>query len=372
MEKSPKKILFCFHEAALSGAPMVLYRYLMHLTENSGFDIHIAVPEHGPLAKELSKKFTVHHVSFEPSTSNSRSAISRMLKKGNSILLMTDLLKSLHPELIYLNTVVFQKYIHDWIQVSKGAKICWHIHELDLACKILDISNLESDKVHLFIANSEETRTFLTEEMGVNKNKIVVQYPAINTAKVAHYQNLTQKPFVVGSVGAGITRKGIELFLLLAAIYKRTYPTDQVLFVWRGSTYALRHEIEYDIRKAQLSNVVLEKAGYDVETFYQKICLYACVSKEESFGLAPVEAMSYGVPLIAFQNSGAVERLAASSGGLAVPYFDLVSFSKAIHLLYEDSLRMNELSVKAIAFASDFTIEKLYPHWWQQVQNLLK
>lgn len=75
-------------------------------------------------------------------------------------------------------------------------------------------------------------------------------------------------------------------------------------------------------------------------------------SLEESFGMVLVEAMAYGVPVVAGQASGAVPWVVAD-GGLLVDVTSVAAISAAVERLLTDAALYEQVSARAVAIVAE-------------------
>lgn len=140
--------------------------------------------------------------------------------------------------------------------------------------------------------------------------------------------------FVVGSVGRFVPEK--EYFLLIEAAAAVLEADSSVTFVLVGDGLE-RPAIEALVNSKGLQNKIL-LPGFQSRPLEWIAAFDAFVSSSpwESFGLAILEAMSLGVPVIASDSSGPRELLVAGESGLLVPVGDAKALTKAILRLSKD------------------------------------
>jgi glycosyltransferase involved in cell wall biosynthesis len=91
-------------------------------------------------------------------------------------------------------------------------------------------------------------------------------------------------------------------------------------------------------------------------------------SRDEIFGLVPVEALMCGTPVVVCSDSGCAQVIAATGGGLAVPFADPRALTEAMQkiLMHEDRWRRRAAAARIIArrlFGADVVarqLEQLY------------
>ena len=92
-------------------------------------------------------------------------------------------------------------------------------------------------------------------------------------------------------------------------------------------------------------------------------------SLEESFGMVLVEAMSYGVPVVAGKYSGAVPWV-VEDGGLLVDVSNLDEIVEASHQLLSDQALYQKISRRALEVVQQrFPIQKIADDYLELYQK---
>ena len=95
--------------------------------------------------------------------------------------------------------------------------------------------------------------------------------------------------------------------------------------------------------------------------------IYSFPSDEEPFGLAPVEAMAAGVPVVASRTGGLIEIMEDGKNGILVPPRDTKAIACALEALAKDETLRKSLSeagrARARFFDSGIAMEQLEGHF---------
>lgn len=100
-----------------------------------------------------------------------------------------------------------------------------------------------------------------------------------------------------------------------------------------------------------------------LRTHYQESSIYIMTSRWEGFGLVLTEAMSFGLPIISFKNSGSNEVLDDGKFGILVEQGSIEGFSQKLELLISNYDLRKEYSFKSLQRANYFEIESIIKKW---------
>lgn len=206
----------------------------------------------------------------------------------------------------------------------------------------------EADRV---VVNSQWTADAL-QVQGVPREKIVIVPQAYEPAgprpapRTVHHRRLT-----VLWVGSVLIRKGIPYFVEAA----RKLP--HVRFVVVGAI-----GITDTARATAPPNV--EWVGPvnrdQVADFYASADVFALPTLSDGFAITQLEAMSYGLPVVATPNCG--EVVTDGHDGFIVPSTDAAALAARFATFDEDRPRLAELSRNALATAQRFSLNAMAEH----------
>src|SRR6185503_2648298 len=122
-----------------------------------------------------------------------------------------------------------------------------------------------------------------------------------------------------------------------------------------------QQEIEALVKELGLtSRVRLLDSIVDVPNFLAGLDVFVSASRSEAFGLAIVEAMASGVPVVATRTAGAEEVIEHDQTGRLVPVRDVEGLAQAISELSSDKRQRQFLSVNARRMVTErFSLERM-------------
>ena len=143
------------------------------------------------------------------------------------------------------------------------------------------------------------------------------------------------EPLVLGA-GYADMRKGFDLFLQIWRLCQQH--GAKVHFCWIGAMDPeLRHWLAVELEgAAQTGTFHLPGYRADVEGFFAAANAFALTSREDPFPSVALEALSLGVPVVAFEGSGGIPDLLEDEDlGVVVKYGDAPLFAQSLTRLID-------------------------------------
>lgn len=332
-----KNILFVHSSSELYGSDRSLLNIVKNI-DKSKYNIYIVLPCIGPLVDEMKKIKGVEVKIFEVAVLRRKNlsvkGIFQYIKDYiKSIKYLKNIIKQYNIDIVDTNTaVVFPGAI---AAKKTNIKSVWHIREI-ISNKYENriISFIMNKYADIIVANSKATGNALK----VNQDKIRVVYNAVEEKEDIKYNVHDQ--LVVGMAGRINRWKGQKLFVDAAKLVHEKIPN--VIFKIAGDVYIgeeeIKKELEEYISEKKLDKVVkLLGQVNNMSEFYADIDIFVLPSiQPEPFGLVVIEAMEYGLPVIATNHGGPVEIITEGEEGYLVDYKDANQMANRIIELVSD------------------------------------
>ena len=334
-----KNILFIHSSSELYGSDRSLLNIVKNL-DRSKFSIHVILPCQGPLFEKMTQLSDVKVSIFE---------IAVLRRKNFSPLGMLAYAKDFFESFFFVRRYIKTNKI-DIIDTNTAvvfpgavaAKFCrkksvWHIREIiksRLENRVISfVMRLFSD---IIVANSKATGAALC----VPQEKIQVVYNAVGDAKCDQLIEKDSNRIIVGMAGRINRWKGQKLFVDAAEIVakQKTNVTFEIAGdVYQGEDF-IREDLVSYIKEKRLEKVVLlDGLVQDMPSFYKKLDVFVLPSLQpEPFGLVVIEAMSYGLPVIATNHGGPTEIIENGKDGYLVRYDNASEMADRILELVND------------------------------------
>jgi glycosyltransferase involved in cell wall biosynthesis len=158
-------------------------------------------------------------------------------------------------------------------------------------------------------------------------------------------------------IGVGDLRKGPDLFVEIAARCAAQSPDWH--FVWIGQIEAsVRRWVEHDMVAGNICDRVriLDNQS-DLQPFYLGADAFLLTSREDPFPNVMLDAMSVGLPVLAFDGAGGAPEVLRDGAGLVLPYLDVAAMSEALQGLATDGAAREAIGRTARQrVAADYTM----------------
>lgn len=238
-------------------------------------------------------------------------------------------------------------HAHDWmtfpaslrLREISGKPLLLHVHSTEFDRSgdrvnqfIYDIERAGLHHADRIVAVSYLTKRLCMARYGVEGSKIDVVYNGVDWDRSTispRYEpvSIEAGEKIVLFLGRITMQKGPEYFV--AAAKRVLEKIDDVKFIMAGNGDQITHIIELaahlGIGHKMLFTGFLR--GSDVDRVFAMADLYVMPSVSEPFGIAPLEALSHGVPVIISKQSGVAEVL---THALKVDFWDIDEMANKI------------------------------------------
>lgn len=217
-----------------------------------------------------------------------------------------------------------------------GVPVVWHIHTPSRS------SFLNALGRHLAAAVIVASQSVIDDSPGLPPASEVHVVPLALPDKLRHAQRITPGPQpIVVTAGRLHEVKGFDVLLDAAALVRRRIPDLEVKIF--GEPQAGHEEYADGLRRRArelgLEGGAVTFEGYcdDLTLAWKGARLYVQPSRREAFGLAALEAMAVGLPVVASRVGGLAENVTTDSTGILVPPADPDALADAMLRVLDDA-----------------------------------
>ncbi|MCD4769527.1 MAG: glycosyltransferase family 4 protein [Bacteroidales bacterium] len=196
------------------------------------------------------------------------------------------------------------------------------------------------------IATSADTRNAILKNFSgyIDPGKIEIIYNGVNIPEEQE-RPVSNDKFIIGSAGRLSKEKGHLRLVELASVLLKEGIDFQIHIAGEGDQIDL-------IRKEAVTAGISERLIFDgflddMDPFYRKLDMFVLPSEKEGFANVLLEAMSYGIPVVAFDIGSPSELIINDVNGLIIPSMDVALMGKKIAGIIKSDNRLNDMGKKA-------------------------
>lgn len=225
-----------------------------------------------------------------------------------------------------------------------------------------------SKKADHLIVVSDELAAILTEQFGIQPDKITVRSCGID---VTHFRpmprnqareqlNLPEKYTIVLFVGSLIRRKGVDILLSAIARIVAHHSRVKLIVIGEGPFLKQLEAQALDLAIDKIVHFVGRKSNDELPFWYSAADVFVLPSLREGTPLALLEALSCEVPVIVSRAGGMVEVIEDGKNGLLTDIADPVDLERKLSVLLADSdmrQRFKEAARDTVLSWADIQVE---------------
>lgn len=344
------------------GLERVLSVKASYFADFLGYEVTIAVLNNGHLNPfyDFSEKIRYQNLSVRgnPITylKEYHTAIKKVVKqtRPDIILICDDGLKAfLIPKILHNKTpIVYERHVSKLIEMPRHATLK---QELVTKAKWF-FMNMLSGSFSAFVVLTQGN----TKEWKHLKNIHVIANP--NPFHATEKADLNNKKILC--VGKVSFQKGQDILAKAWEIVVRKHPD------WEMHNYGKLDDTV--LSSDQLpQNMYLHPPVKNIKEQYLESSIYVLPSRYEGFGMVLIEAMTFGLPCVAFDcNYGPGDIIHHENNGLLIPTGDYHALAKALTRLIEGEELRKEYGNRAIQDVKNYDMAMIGKQWNELFETL--
>lgn len=187
----------------------------------------------------------------------------------------------------------------------------------------------------------------------------VVCIPNAVPINITHEIDAADK--VVLSVGRHTDQKGFDLLLTAWKKLEEQFRDWKLLIVGNGPLLPYHRQLAGSLN---LKNVEFREPTRQIEKLYTSAGLYAMASRYEAFPMVLLEAMSCGIPCVAYNcDTGPAEIITEGKDGLIAKYQDEADFIEKLTALMSDDRRRLAMGKQAALSVKRYNMNDIGNMW---------
>lgn len=295
--------------------------------------------------------------------SNNITEYVNQIKSFNPHIIHSHLLQ---PELItrahLFKDVVYFTHLHDNLNLFKKKKLFKSTSRADISNFFIRrwLMNQYEKCNNYFISISNDTLNYLDKNLPDKLRTNIISLP--NAIDTKRFRNISNKKITsdelqlrLVSIGSLVQKKN-QVFLI--EVVKELERKGYSVFLKLLGDGSERTIIEQEIKRLGVGEKV-EMLGYtdDVEKELEWANVYVHAATYEPFGLALVEAMAAGLPVVALNGKGNKNLIESEKNGYLIEKNDPIMFAEKIITIVANQELYASMSENAKSFAKQYDIK---------------
>lgn len=246
---------------------------------------------------------------------------------------------------------------HDWMTAPAGIEakkatgrpLVTHVHatEFDRSGEhvnqaVYDIERKGMEASDRIIAVSHYTKNIVTKRYGIHPDKIRVVHNGVNQKRQFQADEIKRnlKEKIVTFLGRITFQKGPDYFIETARKVIARIPDIRFVMAGSGDMYNGMVERMAALRLGKHFHFTGFLRGKDVDRMFAMSDLYVMPSVSEPFGISPLEAILYDLPVIISKQSGVAEVL---DHAVKIDFWDTDKTAEAIIEVFTDKQKTENM-----------------------------
>jgi len=345
------KILFLTDQFYLhGGVEKVLSKKLNYLAEIHNYSVYLVTIENknNNFCYKTSDKVCHSDLGINYYRSKSFFNFFNLLKLPLHIYSLNKKIKEINPDVIVLCNYSFDFYFLPYI--SNGIKIIKEYHSsryfyiknlpnLNYFKKFIHkLNNLIEKKYdYLVVLNKDEEKYFNS------KNTHVIPNPTLSFG----YSNYDNRENIIIAAGRIAPVKQFDHLINIWNLISNNYP-DWELHLYGGGDKNLLSELQKMIVDLKVSNFILKGTTDELHLKMENASIFALTSATECFPMVILEALSCGLPVIAYDcPHGPRNIISNNNDGILISHNDIESFAEELENMINNFELRKKMSVNA-------------------------
>lgn len=350
------RALFISHFDEKSGAPKALYNILKFILTNYELQVDVLVCQPKKigffenLANEPNIK-TKPLITYDNSYKKSKflliNKLENFIRRLSASVKLKKTIKNYNKkyDFIFFNSVSYNYFETELNKIVIPKFLYLHEGSIFLDETLNGDYSFFKNFNHIFVPSLQVKKNLIKQNL--DKYCITVLQLFLDENELISNANRIElkKDFVVGNLAVFRPNKAMEYFLATVKLYKELYPTDNIIFKWKGVKFenSMTKVTRYEIENANLQNTVfLEEYSENASEFFQTIDVLLVTSKQETFSFVVLEAANNSKPSIVFDDVVGASDFVKEYGGIVVDYLSIKQIVDGLKKYYENRELLNQ------------------------------
>lgn len=363
MEIKSKKIVFLIPSLQPGGMERVMCELLNYFSKKRNLEVHLIIyGKNREVFYDLSDEINIHKPEFDFDDKY------RTFYTFRTVFFIRKLVKAIQPHSI----LSFGELWNNLVLISLiGLKYPVYISDRCKPDKSFGLfQNLLRKWLYPLasgmIAQTEKAKE-IYQKANLNRNIVVIGNPIRDIKQRINIE----KEHIILSVGRLINTKHFDR---LIDVFARINKPDWRLIIVGGDAIKQKNSITLQQKIDELgfeNNIILAGNQKDVEEYLLRAEIFAFTSSSEGFPNVIGEAMSAGLPVVAYDCvAGPSDMIADGQNGFLIPLFDDKMFEDRLRYLMENEAERQRMGIYARESILRFSVESIGEQYYKILKNV--
>ena len=290
-------------------------------------------------------------------------AVKVLMKRRNT---MIKYIKECDSDVIIATRDIFDEWLGDYGK-EETLKIGWEHNHYHNDFKYAANITRSNKKLDFLVLVSNSLKEFYSKEL-INEKCECIYIPNVIENVPEKIAPLNNKKLI--SVGRLSPEKGFMDLLKLYAILHKDYPDWTLDIIGDGVE---KDELKKFIKEHKLEDFVTLHGFRDkdyIDKMLHESSIYLLTSYTESFGIVLIEAMSHGVPCVAFDSAeGARELIQSGKNGYLIKNRSYTAFLKKVEDLIKNKEERKKVGKVSREGVKQYTCDVVSKQWIELIEE---
>jgi amylovoran biosynthesis glycosyltransferase AmsD len=205
-------------------------------------------------------------------------------------------------------------------------------------------------------------------ERGGYKNIILLRNASSFFPDIASLQPFHKREKIILAVGRLEFQKGFDLLISCWSMIYVKFPEWKLYIIGEGSLEEKLQELKKQ-KLSLLNNCSILPFTNSLQDYFNNAQLFILSSRFEGFPMVMIEAMSYGIPSIAFDCETGPREIVNVNNGILIENGNIALMARNLEILLNDYDMRNNLSNGCINDRNNYKLDNIVNQWLQILIN---
>jgi glycosyltransferase involved in cell wall biosynthesis/SAM-dependent methyltransferase len=333
-----ERIVLVSHDAYAHGAQYLALHIARELRETFGFEVDVVCLGDGPLIARFREFANVHVLAGVAQDGEEAHALAQTLAGGARHAIVNSTASGLFAGVLGAAGMQVASLVHELPGVIRDYRIEGHAKAIaSVSRRIFFPAAIVREGFSQFVSLDEAVTEIHPQGLFTRNRWRGVKDRSAPRAALRQKLRLPQDAEIILAVGYADMRKGVDLFVEAGLAMLQSGRSSHFVWVGHADVNLLDRLIEEITQQGYAANFHFVGMDFNTDDYYAGADVYALASREDPFPSVVLEALSVGLPVVAFAGAGGAEDIVRRGCGLLVPTVGASELAMALSSELDDA-----------------------------------